>query len=69
MTPAEALNKAIREAGGTVKVAEAFGITSQAVSQWPQCPDRRVLALETLCKTAVSRHDLRPDLYPRDVAA
>lgn len=69
MTPAKALQVAIKEAGGTVKVAAALRITSQAVSQWRECPDRRVLALEALCGKAVTRQQLRPDLYPVGEAA
>ena len=64
MPAGEALKAAVRAAGGPVKVAEALGIRPQAVSQWAQCPGRRVLALEALCGGRVSRHALRPDLYP-----
>jgi len=44
-------------------------ITQGAVSQWMmkgrKVPAERVLQLERLTDGLMSRHDLRPDLYPR----
>lgn len=57
-----ALSRAIKAAGGTKALGDAIGISSQAISQWHICPPRRVLAVESA--SGVSRHDLRPDLYP-----
>jgi len=45
------------------EIATALGITHGAVSQWTEVPAKRVLDVERI--TGVSRHDLRPDLYPR----
>jgi DNA-binding transcriptional regulator YdaS (Cro superfamily) len=42
-------------------------ITPQAISQWKQVPAERVLQVERA--TGVSRHRLRPDIYPADDAA
>ena len=50
----------------TTKLAVELGITHSAVSQWRRVPAERVLAVERL--TGVSRHDLRPDLYPQEAA-
>ena len=61
------LQAAISRAGSTVKLAAALGIASQAISQWRRVPAGRVLDVERV--TGVSRHDLRPDLYPRDAAS
>ena len=58
----EALKRAIDAAGGLTKLAEPLGISKQAVSQWDEVPPLRVLAVERI--SGVSRHDLRPDLYP-----
>ena len=58
----EALQRAIKAAGGLAGLAKPLGITVQAVSQWDEVPALRVLAVERA--TGVSRHDLRPDLYP-----
>lgn len=57
-----ALKKAIELAGGEKALAAHFNITRQAVEQWTVCPPFRALELEKL--TGVSRHELRPDLYP-----
>jgi DNA-binding transcriptional regulator YdaS (Cro superfamily) len=64
-----ALKRAIEAAGGTGKLAAALGIKSQAVSQWRRVPGERVIAVERATGGAVTRHELRPDLYPADEAA
>lgn len=54
------------ERGLQVKIAKALGITRGAVANWwrrGRVPAERVLDLESL--TGISRHDLRPDIYPR----
>jgi pyruvate,orthophosphate dikinase len=62
----EALDRAINEAGGVAALARAINVTSQAVSQWDRVPAERVLAVETATQGKVSRHHLRPDLYPAE---
>lgn len=63
----DALQGAKARVGGPGKLAELLGqITSQAVSQWKRVPAERVLDVERV--TGVSRHDLRPDIYPREEA-
>ena len=61
------IKKAIQLAGGPRKVAATLGMkTPQVVHNWAgrgSIPPRYVLALERL--SGVSRHDLRPDIYPR----
>lgn len=57
-----ALERAIDAAGGLTKLAESLGVTKQAVAQWDEVPPLRVLAVERV--SGVSRHELRPDLYP-----
>lgn len=44
-------------------LARALDLTRQAVSRWARVPPRHVLTVEAL--TGVSRHVLRPDIYPR----
>ncbi|MBS7532096.1 helix-turn-helix domain-containing protein [Ancylobacter sonchi] len=60
----DALSIAKERAGGAVGLARPLGISSQAVSQWRRAPAKHVLNIERV--TGVSRHDLRPDLYPRE---
>lgn len=62
----EALKRAIKAAGGLSELAAPLGITAQAVSQWEEVPPLRVLAVERV--SGVSRHELRPDLYPLEPA-
>lgn len=64
-TKAEALKRAVGNVGGQAKFARLVGVTAQAVSQWDEVPPLRVLTVERV--SGVSRHELRPDLYPRDV--
>lgn len=51
-----------QERGRASRLAEGLGIFPSAISQWTQVPAEQVLEVERL--TGVSRHDLRPDLYP-----
>lgn len=68
MTPHEALDKAKNAfRGGGAELARRLKVTPQAISQWERVPSERVLQVEK--ETGVSRHDLRPDLYPRDERA
>jgi len=62
----EALERAIKAVGGLAGLAAPLGISMQAISQWDEVPPLRVLAVERV--SGVSRHDLRPDLYPLETA-
>jgi DNA-binding transcriptional regulator YdaS (Cro superfamily) len=55
---------AIYKAGGYAALAEGLGVSRQAIYQWrdKRVPAERVLQIEKL--TGVTRHELRPDLYP-----
>ncbi len=53
---------AIAAAGGSVALAGALGITSQAISQWSRVPQDRVLDVVRSSNFAVTAYDLRPDL-------
>jgi len=66
-----ALVRAIAVAGGPAALARFISehyepITVQAVSDWRRCPPRRVLQVEKATGAEVTRHDLRPDIYPHD---
>lgn len=59
------IERAIDIAGSEVNLAKAMKVTKQAVRKWvKQVPAERVIALEEV--TGISRHDIRPDLYPKD---
>jgi len=61
------LQRAIVAAGGVSRLAKQLQVTSQAVSQWSKAPAQRVLEIEKAAGGEVTRHDLRPDLYPLEV--
>ena len=52
----------IAQAGRLSKLADHLGITRQAVYQWKRVPEDKVLDVEAF--TGISRHELRPDIYP-----
>lgn len=77
MNAATAMNRAIAAAGGQSALARALAEkTGRPVRQghiWAwvhrtcRVPAEYVLPIEDV--TGISRHDLRPDLYPRETAA
>lgn len=65
-----AIDRAVEKAGGLQALAAACGVRYQAVQRWSRTrrvPAERVLQVEQA--SGVSRHDLRPDIYPRESAA
>lgn len=69
--PSQALRKAIGVIGSQSALAALLGITQGAISRWlargSSLPAEHVLKVEAA--TGISRHDLRPDLYPRETEA
>lgn len=60
--------KAAQAAGGQSALARALGCTPQAVQRMcatGKIPAERVLKIELA--SGVSRHELRPDLYPKEL--
>jgi len=71
LTPIDALKHAIEHVGSQAAFARVCGVTQAAVWKWisggKPLPPQHVIAVETA--TGVSRHQLRPDIYPRDTIA
>lgn len=67
ITPFEALNSILAKAGSQSELARQLGCTQGAVWKWLQTTKRvgakYVLKAERLY--GISRHDFRPDIYPR----
>jgi DNA-binding transcriptional regulator YdaS (Cro superfamily) len=65
---ADALRCAVNRAGSQSAFASQVGTSQQNVSNWlrgaKHLPGEYVLKAEAA--TGISRHDLRPDLYPRE---
>jgi len=62
-----AAEKAAAKIGGQSALARALGCSPQAVQRMcatGRVPAERVLAIEDA--TGVSRHELRPDIYPNE---
>lgn len=54
-------------AGGQSALARELGITPQAVQGWclrNRTPAEWVIRVEQIVKGKITRHELRPDLYP-----
>jgi DNA-binding transcriptional regulator YdaS (Cro superfamily) len=68
-TPFEALQLAVSRAGSQSEMARICGVSQPAVWKWLQSskrlPAEYVLGVEAA--TGVSRHVLRPDIYPVEV--
>ncbi|WP_242183276.1 YdaS family helix-turn-helix protein [Sphingomonas sp. CARO-RG-8B-R24-01] len=65
------LTRALSAIGGQAALSRAVGVSQPSVWHWVhrsrRVPAEFVLAVETA--TGVSRHELRPDLYPIERAA
>lgn len=66
----QALHKAVEIVGGQSALARALKVSQGNIWNWlhrnKRVPAGRVLAVEEATEGKVSRHDLRPDLYPKD---
>lgn len=69
LEPYQALELALEHAGSQSELARICGVSQPAVWKWLQSskrlPAEYVLRVEAA--TGVSRHDLRPDIYPVDL--
>lgn len=60
------LREAASKVGSIGKLAKAIGISRQALHQFRRTPAERVLDIERATGGKITRHQLRPDLYPLD---
>lgn len=73
MTKTPPLVRAIEIAGSQAALGKLIGTSQQRVWTWlhnleGKVPAEFVLPIEAATDGAVSRHELRPDLYPREAA-
>jgi DNA-binding transcriptional regulator YdaS (Cro superfamily) len=68
LTPLEALEACVSIAGSQSEVARRLGVPQPTFWKWLQSSKRLPAehVLEAERQFGVSRHDLRPDIYPRD---
>lgn len=69
----DALEEAISQAGGVTQLARLMGVSYQLVQGW-RAPGRKYATpaeyvLRAEAASGVSRHRLRPDLYPLQATA
>jgi len=68
LTPQQALDDAIVALGSQAALARLCEVSQPSVFKWLKkrkpLPPQHVLKVEAA--TGISRHDLRPDIYPRD---
>lgn len=72
MDQKQAIRKAIDLVGGPTSMARALGVKQATVSNWllsyrGQVSSRYAIAVEIATGGEVTRHQLRPDLYPEEV--
>lgn len=64
------IDRAIRLLGTQQALADVLGVKKQAITRWRrQVPVKRVLGIEKATNGEVTRHELRPDIYPTESAA
>jgi len=66
----EIVKRAIELAGGQLKLANLVNVKQCTVSAWllrnKKIPAQHVLAIEKALNYKITRHELRPDLYPKE---
>lgn len=71
MSQMSAIERLSEHFGSQRSLAVALGIRPQSITKWKlnQIPAERVLEIERLCEGAVSRYEMRPDVFGEAPAA
>lgn len=70
ISPSPGFEKALLAVGGAAELARRLKVSPGAVQKWAQfgrIPAERVLQIEAATEARVTRYELRPDLYPREL--
>lgn len=68
LTPEQACTEAVALAGGPTVVADALGISPQAVCKWKVVPPLHVRPLALLIENRVSIFDMQPAVFGGSLA-
>jgi DNA-binding transcriptional regulator YdaS (Cro superfamily) len=65
----KALLRVIDMHGSENSLAKKLGVAQQTINNWLDrgIPPHRVLGIEKASNGAVTRHELRPDIYPKSL--
>jgi DNA-binding transcriptional regulator YdaS (Cro superfamily) len=66
MKIADILKRASAHVGGMAALSRELGVARSAPYSWERVPAGRVLRIEEITGGRLSRHTMRPDLYPCD---
>lgn len=65
MARLSAIERAFKVVGNQHALAAKLGVSDEAVRKWKRrVPAERVLEIESATNGVVTRHELRPDIYP-----
>lgn len=63
MSETDIKRRAIKLAGGRQALADALGITPQAITQWPRIPAERLGEVSRATHGQMTPQELRPDIF------
>lgn len=63
-TVSELVQRAAGLSGGMASLARRLGVARSAPYSWTRVPARHVLKIEAATGGGLTRHAMRPDLYP-----
>lgn len=69
-TPEDVVMKIIKLAGSQLKLANLINVKQCTISSWvnrnKKVPSQHVLTIEKALENKITRHEIRPDLYPKE---